>query len=161
VYKYFLLGLFVLVGCGAAKNYEASEEEYKQSNEEYNIEAKKCSIGVSTYVEIVKCVNKNITDHFARVGYENMDLIELYTAYYLAVASRIDKGTMTPEEGDLIMVQVKQEVINKETERMVSEPDGWTKFLQAFTVASSTYFQNRAYNRPITCTQNGPFINCY
>lgn len=154
-----IIVLLFLVGCGT-KSYNVSEKQADTSLEEFLQDIIDCEEGATTYVEFATCENKERTQHFNQIEYKYMDLVELLNAYFLAVASRLDSGTMTIEEANLIMTQVKQELSSTAAQRLSSQPNGWKILSQILAGTTESYFQNRAHNRPITCMQNGPFFNC-
>ncbi|MEX0999063.1 MAG: hypothetical protein WD000_03775 [Thermodesulfobacteriota bacterium] len=135
---------------------EVSEDQADQYLEEFKADIAECPGKSSTYIQLATCENNERIEYYTQIGYKYMDLVELYNAYYLAASSRVQNGTMTIEEAKLVMTLVLQELTSKETERMSSQPNGWSLVLQALASATENYYNNR----PITCMHGPVFTTC-
>jgi len=64
-----------------------------------------------TFYEYTKCGNKGITDFYAESDYPYMDLINLYTAYRLAIAERYNKEEITESEVRVLFAEIDSRIM--------------------------------------------------
>lgn len=158
--KWLLIGVLLFFIACSTKPYSVSDKERAASFAVAKKVSMECRTGATTYVQLATCENNERTEYFNEIGYEYMDLVDLYSAYYLALAARVDNGQMSKEDAQLVLALAEQELTSTEAERIAAKPNGWKQVWQVLSLTSNAYLLSRSYNLQITCTHNGTFIIC-
>ena len=61
----------------------------------------------STHVEEARCKAEQIRPVLEEEDYPHMDVINLWLAYELAFAKQVDEGTLSEEDGELLLSKVR------------------------------------------------------
>ena len=143
----------VLAGCGAtSKQLDASTEA--------------CRAKVNTIGGYWACANPKERAVYVAHDTPNMELIDLWFAYRLALGNRVDRGEITKEEYDLAYAEVNARIFGEiERQRLARK--------QA-RAASTTSFANllaglalwNASTQParpniVTCHGSAGYVTCY
>lgn len=91
------------------------------------------------------CLNE-IDRRLLRPLFTRPDLIDLFTTTRLALAIRVDKGEMRPEEADVQLAQLASQ--------MTSE-------MERQNLARRSVAAQEAASGPVTCTQSGSTTICF
>jgi hypothetical protein len=79
---------------------------------------------LKSYVESVQCSNPLILEAHEEAADPNMDLMQLYCAYRLALAERNDKGEMTEAEANVAMQELALRVSQEARQRARQQQAG-------------------------------------
>lgn len=110
-------------------------------------------------------------------GYAHMDLWNLFLAYRLAIARRIDEGSMSEEKAELKMAELTGRLSNEKRRRRYLEEQAYNQRLEsmgAYLEGLGVWLEGRAAlkesQKPpppqvigggtITCYQYGNMIRC-
>lgn len=118
--------IFLLSGCGAAARreaflaeLEAKEQQRKAFRDGEELIEKECRQKSLTgelkgHVSVARCVQERKRDLMIKRGDPHMDLVDLQFAYRLALARRMDEGTLSEEDAKLLdaelAVRIKTEI---------------------------------------------------
>lgn len=126
-----VLALFI-GGCASLGDYQAACE--KQHGE---------------FAEVVACLKTKV----AQDPRGEDDLVRLYFAYADAAVERVERGTMSEAEARLALAELYTDLKNIDDTRDALKAESRHR--------RSERSEIRLPPRPITCFQNGAFINCY
>ncbi len=111
--------LTLLVGCQTLQSDEAKLAimQEKERGILAECELKRLNGQLRTYAESTQCSNPVIIQAHLVAGDPAMDLVYLLTAFRLAVAERMDAGTLTRAEGNLMIAQLLSRINTERVQR--------------------------------------------
>lgn len=202
-----LLAAFVLSSCGSAARDEQrraaflAELEAKEAQRKALVEAEQAAVKeceqrqltgeLKGRADALRCVQEKKRPFMVKRGKPHMDLVDLQFAYRLALARRMDEGTLTQEEADLmdaeLTVLIKNEMERRNRlahqERLENErvrlqaqhlqqqqtqqaQQNWQYFIGMLNENWQRQQDRNALmglrsRTPITCQQFGNMVQCY
>jgi hypothetical protein len=111
--------------------------------------AAECKAQFAAHVERAHCVNDAL-DKFIRPTVRYADLLDVLEAERVALAEKMDAGTMTQAEADLALTKAEAD-INSEADRRSNSA--------AIVAAQQSMAISAAM--PVSCTTFGNVTNCY
>lgn len=151
--------LTFIVACGGMSKKEAIEFNEKLKGYTVECEQQKSNGLLQTNMEVAECTNEKVLNAFIEIDYPYMDLVQLYNAYRLAVAEKVDEGEITEAEGNLMMAEIRQKIASEEYNRNYQKSVKWSNAFKEFSNTVSSY-QSSTLRTPITCYQTGNVITC-
>jgi hypothetical protein len=141
--------LCVLVsGCAAVRNHYI-RQALRQVKQDCD------SRGFTSRVELTRCKSEKLIAVYERYGYPYMDLIEVIAANEIALAQKLDDGTVTDDEANLQRAEVYAR-INSEIQRRDA---AWAS-VAAAQQASHAAFMQANRQRGFTCSGIGNTLYC-
>jgi hypothetical protein len=141
--------LCVLVsGCAAVRNHYI-RQALRQVKQDCD------SRGFTSRVELTRCKSEKLIAVYERYGYPYMDLIEVIAANEIALAQKLDDGTVTDDEANLQRAEVYAR-INSEIQRRDA---AWASVAAAQQAATSAFFQSHRSPR-LMCMDLGGILHC-
>jgi hypothetical protein len=164
-----ILGLIVLTlsGCApfaAQRQREAIQEATRIAEA---CQQKRLSGELPNRVASAQCSNDRMHQVVAASGYPHMDLFDLFLAYRLALARRLDEETMTEEEARLKASELLTRIRTEEQQRNLMAQQAESQRLQSmglFLQGLGVWQQSLtppAPRGPITCYRYGNVTQCY
>ncbi|MFQ5990572.1 MAG: hypothetical protein ACE5K9_11720 [Candidatus Methylomirabilales bacterium] len=104
--KRMVLGItvlaYVLAGCAGPRWARSVIQQGEKLCRQKRLQG-----ALSTHVEEARCKAEQIRPVLAEEDYPHMDVINLWLAYELAFAKQIDEGTLSEEDGELLLGKVR------------------------------------------------------
>jgi len=148
----------VLAGCATAarRQQEAFEEAARIASD---CRAKRVSGELKGHVASAQCSNDRIRQVIAASGFPHMDLIDLDLAYRMAVARRIDEGTLSEDDAKLLYAEVRAALSSEVQRRNALAAQTQAHHAQSYRALMEELRQLQP-RQPITCHQVMNTITC-
>jgi len=155
-----LLALLVVGGCGAIIAQQQAEEQAKRKAI-YDSEIADCKAQFpvaprKNNVNLARCWNE-ATDRYIRPTGADLDLLALLAAKRIAIATDMDAGKITQEQGAVLMAQAGADAVSEHERRMNAKG----------SVAAQQQAANAAVlgainaGSPRTCSRIGNSVTCF
>ena len=108
-----------------------------------------CKARFALAVPRTRCLN-GVANIYVRPHYPFPDLLDVMLATRLAVAEKVDAGTMTWAEADLAVAKTNSEILSEASARLNSQAMMRLQYEAAMRAA-----------RPVSCYTLGDVTNCY
>lgn len=167
-----------LVSSGCTAVASQRQEALKQAHQQAMQIAQECReqrlAGVlSGHVESARCSNDRMRQLWASAGYPYMDLVDLFLAYRMALAQRIDEGKLPKEEAQLLAAELQTRLASEEQRRNATALQAQAQAQQARSQWLQSYgallqglaLWNQALSPPapqgpLTYLRSGNMITC-
>lgn len=164
------IGLLIigLAGCVAGALQRQREAKLYADRIAMECRAKRLRGELSGHVASALCSNERIRQVWVESGYSHMDLVDLHLAFRMALAKRIDEGTLLEEDAQLQLTELTARINTEVQRRNVLSQQAYSQRLQSIGallqgLAAWEQSQNPPVldaPRPINCYQYGNFIHC-
>ncbi|MBI4607922.1 MAG: hypothetical protein HY726_02795 [Candidatus Rokubacteria bacterium] len=143
------------------------QREAKRRAEQVVLECREKRLAgeLSGYVASVRCSNDRIREAWAASGYPHMDLVDLQLAYRLAVARRVDAGSLSEQHGQRRVAELTARINAEVRERTATasranseRPRSYEELLQRLGVWSAA--TDPPEPDTIRCFQGRELITC-
>lgn len=120
-------------------------------------------------VGFMRCANEGTRRILVANNFPNMDLVDLWLAYRLAAAQRVDDGLLSVEEANLLILEVQARLVTEDDRRFAVRQQAEAQRLQAYGafLQGLGVWQQSLQNlyptpqTPITCTRFQNVIRCF
>lgn len=155
-----LMITLALSGCGLARAQQereafeqrkaAQQEEIAQCKQLYPTSARKNNVAFA------RCVNV-ANDNFFRPSGQNLDLLDLFAAKRIEIATQMDSGKISQEQGDVLIAQARTEATTELQRRVNNNQMVAAQQQQANAAMVSAW----SASAPRTCNRIGNSVTCY
>lgn len=158
------VGLIALAGCGSSR-----EAEVRRDGEVVGAAKEACADDykakrLKTFVEYMQCINAAETplaQRLQRLGYGDIHAVR--AAGRIAIAEKVDRGIITPAQGDLELAQLDSTVSQNARTRMNSDMAASAAATRSYAPTYAPPVLRSTYDPPappVTCRTN-PAIGGY
>ena len=155
-----------LAGCAgmAAQRQQDAWQQARQIMQDCQV--KRIAGELPNRVASVQCSNGPAGQVIAASGYPHMDLVQVFFAYRLAAAQRMDEGTITEADANLQFAELYTRLRNEEQRRGLLAQQAYSQRLQGYgamlqgLAAWNQSVTPPASIGPITCWGTGNMVTC-
>lgn len=150
----FCLMSLVVVGCAVTSNVAASRQQ-ELTGRIWN----ECLAEGGTQVTKTECLAIRWRPAMTASGYPDMDLVDLMLAYLMALGRRMDAGTISAEDANLVLAELQTRIQSESQRRDALCAQRVYQAQQAQQGQRLLQQMNeRLPGPPITCVWSGPYL---
>jgi hypothetical protein len=165
----FILGVLVFALSGCTSIALQRQQAAWQQAQQIAMECKEKHLAgeFTGHVASVHCSTDRARQVMAASGYPHMDLVDLFLAYRMALAQRVDDGKLSGAEASLQVAELLTRLGREEQRRNLVAQEAYSQQLQNYGVllqGLATWnqpLQPRQPLGPITCSRSGTMVTCY
>ena len=158
--------VLVVAGCASIAHQRQQEVIQQADQIAHACRAKRLSGELSGHVASAQCSTGPARQVIAASGYPYINLMEVFLAYRMAAAQRVDAGALTESEANLLLTELRSRLVSEEQRRNLMSQQAYNQQLHSYgMMLQGLAAWNQAMTPPlpvgqITCWQTGNMVTC-